>query len=168
MRTIDVVPHEERLRLTATAALLERYREYRGVPRPVFEARFSDARAAADYFRQSCEACEEILALYQVGATEWDRLRAEVEELKEAIANRLQPIESGSGLVELQRAVIQSLSDSLQEIPDGTYLAISYEGKVLGRASTMPELAGLLASLGISRRQVFIHLKGSPAAFRAV
>jgi len=161
---------EKRLEPKSAIALVSLFSRLREYPRPILEAKFSEPGALLDYFQRSCEACEELLTFYQLQVTETDKVRGDLERLRIDIQNLKGPgMAESAGNISIskhQDAILESLAGALSEAPDGDYLLISYQGKILGQAKSLPALAKILGDLRIPRSQIFVHRKGSNAAFR--
>lgn len=136
-------------------AFLQAEREIRTFPSDRLKVTLSNERVAAEYLRRFFDICEELL------------IRVESHELLlQRLSERTQepPQETDPG--SLQQAVLNRIRETLASVPDGTYLAITYDGKILASASTVNELTKALRALAVQRSQVFIHVKGREAAFR--
>ncbi len=136
-------------------SFIERHRGVRELPQEKLTVTFSNKAVAAEYFVRFFDICEELLS------------RVEDHDIVlQQIASRLgTQREVGSSRRDLQMAVLVRLENALSMVPDGTYLAISYEGKILARASSQSELARVMSDLTIPLAQTFVYRKGRPAAF---
>jgi len=134
---------------------LERHRSIRRLPPARLAVLVSDKAVAAEYFTRFFDICEELLE------------RVEYHDLVlQEIASRFEARpRAENGRRELQAAVLASLTSALAPVPIGTYVAISYEGKILARSQSQGELARVLSKLDVPLSQVFIHVKGQRAAF---
>jgi hypothetical protein len=132
------------------------YFALRRLPRRDIIVRLSDPAVVAEFFCRCYDTLEELL-------TRYGRLGAEPEQ--EALRGDEQHVTTQS-LPTLQQTVLSRLKTYLENVPDGTFLAISYEGKVLAKADSVRQLSIVLQESKIPASQIFIHLKGSPAAFR--
>jgi hypothetical protein len=136
-------------------AFLERHRDIRERSPVRLAAVVSDKAVAAEYFTRFFDICEELL------------MRVEYHDrVLQEIAWRLEPhprIETSRR--DLQAAILVRLANALASIPDGTYVAISYEGKILAQSRSQGELARMISMLGVPLSQIFIYLKGQTATF---